>query len=98
MTRSLGRGFVDESNDAYPAVKSRSPHSNSTGRQVHSVIAAGVITAEERPTLHDSSIEAITATKGKKSDKRAASGYKSAAILGLYDREVRVVQPAETTD
>lgn len=63
---------------------------------MRSVIAAGVITAEERPTLHGFKHRGVTDTKGKKADKQAASGHKSAAMLDLYDHEVAVVQPAES--
>jgi hypothetical protein len=65
---------------------------------VRSAIAAGVIIAEQRPTLHGFKHRGVTDTKGKKADKQAASGHKSAAMLELYDHEVPLVQPAETTD
>ena len=38
----------------------------------------------------------ITDTKGKKAEKKEASGHKTDAMLDLYDHEVAVVEPARS--
>ena len=53
-----------------------------------------MITREQRFTLHGLKHRGITDTKGKKADKKEASGHKSEAMLDLYDYEVAIVEPA----
>lgn len=57
-------------------------------------IKAGVLTAEERFTLHGLKHRGITDSKGNRSDKQQASGHKSGQMLDVYDHELPVVEPA----
>lgn len=61
---------------------------------ITATIEAEVITREQRFTLHGLKHRGITDTKGKKADKKEASGHKTDAMLDLYDHEVAVVEPA----
>lgn len=61
---------------------------------ITAAIEAEVITREQRFTLHGLKHRGITDTKGKKADKKEASGHKTDAMLDLYDHEVAVVEPA----
>jgi hypothetical protein len=61
---------------------------------ITSAIEAGVISREQRFTLHGLKHRGITDTVGKKAEKKEASGHKSDAMLELYDHEVAVVEPA----
>lgn len=58
------------------------------------IIAAGVITAQQRFTLHGLKHRGITDTKGTRGDKKQASGHKTEQMLDVYDHEVPVVDPA----
>jgi hypothetical protein len=53
-------------------------------------------TREQRFTLHGLKHRGITDTKGKKAEKKEASGLKTDAMLDLYDHEVAVVEPAQS--
>ena len=61
---------------------------------ITSAIEAGVISPEQRFTLHGLKHRGITDTVGKKAEKKEASGHRSDAMLELYDHEVAVVEPA----
>ena len=61
---------------------------------IHAAMDAAVIAREQRFTLHGLKHRGITDTKGKKADKKEASGHKSEAMIDLYDHEVAVVEPA----
>jgi hypothetical protein len=61
---------------------------------ITSAIEAGVISREQRFTLHGLKHRGITDTVGKKAEKKEASGHRSDAMLQLYDHEVAVVDPA----
>ena len=54
-----------------------------------------MIAREQRFTLHGLKHRGITDTKGKKAEKKEASGHKTDAMLDLYDHEVAVVEPAQ---
>lgn len=57
-------------------------------------IEAGIITADQRFTLHGLKHRGVTDTAGNRADKKAASGHKSDAMLDVYDHELAVVEPA----
>jgi len=57
-------------------------------------IETGIITAEERFTLHGLKHRGVTDTTGKKADKKEASGHKSDAMLDIYDHELPLVDAA----
>jgi hypothetical protein len=59
-------------------------------------IDAEVIPREQRFTLHGLKHRGITDTKGKKAEKKEASGHKTDAMLDLYDHEVAMVEPAQS--
>jgi len=61
---------------------------------IHAAMDADVIAREQRFTLHGLKHRGITDTKGKKADKKEASGHKTEAMLDLYDHEVAIVEPA----
>lgn len=61
---------------------------------IHAAMDAEVIAREHRFTLHGLKHRGITDTKGKKADKKEASGHKSEAMLDIYDHEVAIVEPA----
>ncbi len=61
---------------------------------IHAAMEAEVIAREQRFTLHRLKHRGITDTKGKKADKKEASGHKTEAMLDLYDHEVALVDPA----
>jgi site-specific recombinase XerD len=61
---------------------------------IHAAMDAEVIAREQRFTLHGLKHRGITDTKGKKADKKEASGHKTEAMLERYDHEVAVVEPA----
>nr|WP_275129279.1 hypothetical protein [Steroidobacter cummioxidans] len=61
---------------------------------LHAAMDAEVIAREQRFTLHGLKHRGITDTKGKKADKKEASGHKSEAMLDRYDHEVAIVEPA----
>lgn len=59
-------------------------------RLMHAAIAAGVITEEQRFTLHGLKHRGLTDGTDK-----GAAGHKTAAMKDRYDHEVPVVEPAE---
>ena len=63
---------------------------------ITAAIDAEVIAREQRFTLHGLKHRGITDTKGKKAEKKEASGHKTDAMLDLYDHEVAVVEPAQS--
>lgn len=65
---------------------------------MHAAIEAGVITLEQRFTLHGLKHRGITDTKGHRKIKQDASGHKSEAALDRYDHDVPLVEPATTPD
>lgn len=58
-------------------------------------VKEGVITREERFTLHGLKHRGITDTKG---DKKLASGHKSDAMLARYDHEIPTVEAADAPE
>jgi len=63
-------------------------------RLIRKAIAAGVITAELRFSLHGLKHRGVTDTKGNRADKQTASGHKSEQMMHHYDHERPLVQPA----
>ncbi|MBL8268543.1 MAG: hypothetical protein JNL55_19285 [Steroidobacter sp.] len=61
---------------------------------IHAAMDAEVIAREQRFTLHGLKHRGVTDTKGKRADKKEASGHKTEAMLDLYDHEVALVDPA----
>lgn len=58
-------------------------------------VAEGLITSDERFSLHGLKHRGVTDTKGNKGDKRTASGHKSDAMVERYDHELPIVAPAQ---
>ena len=57
-------------------------------RFVTRALEQGVITQEERFSLHDLKRRGITDTKGNRHDKQQASGHRSASMMDTYDLSV----------
>lgn len=58
-------------------------------------IKDGVLTKEQRFTLHGLKHRGVTDTEGGKAERKEASGHKTDAMAQLYDHNVPVVQPAQ---
>ncbi|HEY5758497.1 MAG TPA: hypothetical protein VIU34_21870 [Steroidobacter sp.] len=63
---------------------------------ITAAIEVEVVAREQRFTLHGLKHRGITDTRGKKAQKKEASGHKTDAMLDLYDHEVAVVEPAQS--
>lgn len=63
-------------------------------RLIRKAIAAGIITAEQRFSLHGLKHRGITDTKGNKADKQTASGHKSEQMMHHYDHDRPLVPAA----
>ena len=57
-------------------------------------IKEGVITKEERFTMHGLKHRGVTDTKGTKAQKKDASGHRTDTAFNVYDHDLQVVQPA----
>ncbi|PKG50192.1 site-specific integrase [Halomonas sp. MES3-P3E] len=57
-------------------------------RFVTRALEQGIITQEERFSLHDLKRRGITDTKGNRHDKQQASGHRSASMMDTYDLSV----------
>jgi hypothetical protein len=57
-------------------------------------VKEGVITDEQRFTLHGMKHRGVTDTRGDKAKKKEASGHKEDSMLNLYDHELPLVEPA----
>lgn len=64
-------------------------------RLMDEAIEAGVITKEQRFSLHPVKRRGVTDTAGNRADKQTASGHKDEKMLDIYDMELPVVMPAE---
>lgn len=64
-------------------------------RLMTEAIEAGVITQEQRFTLHPVKRRGVTDTTGNRADKQTASGHKDEKMLDIYDMELPIVKPAE---
>lgn len=64
------------------------------GRLMDRAIVEGVITAEQRFTLHGLKHKGVTDTRGTKSEKKDASGHVSDKAFTIYDHEFAVVPAA----
>ena len=63
-------------------------------RFINAAIAEGIITEEERFSPHSLKRKGVTDTKGTRAEKQEASGHRSAAMLDIYDAEIKLVKPA----
>lgn len=59
-------------------------------------IKDGVITEQERFSLHDLKRKGATDTKGTRADKQEATGHRSASMMDIYDKSVPVVKPSNS--
>lgn len=66
-------------------------------RMITSAITAGVITPEQRFSLHGLKHRGITDTAGTRSEKQEASGHRSERMLDVYDHAVPLVRAAGET-
>ena len=64
-------------------------------RFMRMAIKDGVLTKEQRFTLHGLKHRGVTDTEGGKAAKKEVSGHKTDAMAALYDHEVPVVAPAK---
>lgn len=62
-------------------------------RLIRRALREGVITPEERFSLHDLKRKGVTDTPGTRADKQYASGHKSESMMDTYDLSVPVVFP-----
>lgn len=65
-------------------------------RPILKAIEAGVITEEQRFSLHDLKRKGVTDTKGTKRDKQDAAGL-TEPMMNVYDLSVPLVKPADAT-
>lgn len=63
-------------------------------RFIVSAIDTGVITEQERFSLHDLKRKGITDTEGTRADKQDASGHRSQRMMDTYDKSIPVVKPS----
>lgn len=77
---------------------SKSALNSAWRRAMEAAIEAGVIDADSRFGLHGLKHRGITDTPGRKADKKAASGHKTDAMLGVYDHALQVVDAAGKRD
>lgn len=66
-------------------------------RMIRAAIAAGVISAEDRFSMHDLKRRGVTDTTGTRGEKQQASGHRSEAMLDIYDLDVPSVDTAATS-
>lgn len=64
-------------------------------RMITGALASGVITAEQRFSLHDLKRRGVTDTKGTRADKQDASGHRSAGMMDVYDLSLPVVSASD---
>lgn len=72
----------------------REAYNSSWGRFIRGAIKNGVITPEERFSLHDLKRKGVTDTPGTREEKKEGSGHKSDAMMDVYDKSIPVVKPA----
>jgi len=77
---------------------SKSALNSAWRRAMATAIKAKVIGEDSRFGLHGLKHRGITDTPGRKADKKAASGHKTDAMLGLYDHALQVVDAAGKRD
>lgn len=77
-------------------VVTRSTFDTAWQRFIRMAIADGVITKEERFTMHGLKHRGVTDTEGGKEAKKAASGHKTDQMVDRYNHEVAVVDQAQT--
>jgi site-specific recombinase XerC len=63
-------------------------------RMITAALRGGVITPEQRFSLHDLKRKGITDTAGTRAEKQDASGHRTEAMLDVYDQSKPVVKPA----
>lgn len=72
---------------------STSALSTAWNQLMRAAVENGVITAEQRFTLHGLKHRGVTDTKGSRRRKQLASGHRTDAMVRLYDHDVPVVAP-----
>jgi len=77
---------------------SKSALNSAWRRAMAEAIKAKLIDQDSRFGLHGLKHRGITDTPGRKADKKAASGHKTDAMLGLYDHALQVVDAAGKRD
>lgn len=73
---------------------SKSGFDTSWQRMIKLAIDEGVITPEQRFSLHGLKHRGVTDTAGSAADKQHASGHKSAAMAAHYNHAIDTVEPA----
>lgn len=63
-------------------------------RFITAAIEDGVLTEDQRFSLHDLKRKGITDTPGNRADKQLASGHRDGAMLDVYDLSVPTVKPS----
>lgn len=63
-------------------------------RLAHMAMREGVLTTEQRFSLHDLKRKGITDTPGTRADKQLASGHRNESMLDVYDLSIPIVNPA----
>lgn len=77
-------------------VVTRSTFDTAWQRFIRMAMADGIITKEERFTMHGLKHRGVTDTVGGKEAKKAASGHKTDQMVSRYDHEVAVVDQAQS--
>lgn len=63
-------------------------------RLITRALEEGIITKEQRFSLHDLKRKGITDTEGTRADKQDAAGHRSQRMMDVYDKSVPVVKPS----
>ena len=71
----------------------RQAYSSAWQRFIRGALEDGVITPEERFSLHDLKRKGITDTPGTQADKMDASGHKDPRMMDVYDKSIKTVDP-----
>ena len=84
--------FIFVANDLAPL--STGALSSGWAQMMRSAVEEGIITREQRFTLHGLKHRGVTDTRGSRRRKQIASGHQTEAMVQLYDHDVPVVAPA----
>ena len=90
---SLERRFIFVANDL--AQLSKGALSSAWAQMMRRAVEEGIITREQRFTLHGLKHRGVTDTSGSRRRKQIASGHQTEAMVQLYDHDVPVVAPAQ---
>jgi hypothetical protein len=69
--------------------------SSAWSQMMRLAVEEGIITREQRFTLHGLKHRGVTDTQGSRRRKQIASGHQTEAMVQLYDHDVPVVAPAQ---